>query len=649
MKTHWDADGLQASVMVRGYGDDAGWIDGAYVGRTETEGAAEARLGERGVLLASAFELERNASLDGTSATVATHPRYRGEFVRLEVPHARHAEVMVTLRNPGALPQVCCAVANGLTRTACAVEGGATCVIGFAVELDRRHIDLSFAPVADGAAAEALMVPPPEASLASGASLEIELVAVDVELVEHAPADRPTVFIAADSLAQTYPDAVRPQTGWGEWVSHFLYPDHVVAVEHDAGGAHESATRYTGFGPAVCNRALGGRSARSFAAERRLEGILADIRPGDILLIQFGANDATCVRPARYTPPEQFADVLDRYLTGAEDRGARPVLITPPPRYHFDADGRELIDFGAYADIERDVARARGVALVDLSREGAQLLERLGSELAAALYLKVSAGQYDGFPDGADDSTHLSPVGARAFAQIIVAGMARQLEGISCFATRPEGPVAPCRLQARAVDAAAAGGTASVRLTWQADARNDFYTVERTDGVEGTPWRAIARDPFFIDSSVAGLHGVSYAVTAWRDGHASDAVSVRVPHAFADSTAGQLQIPGFSLYEIDESIADRTGFSVRFSAFPGIDVYRVVAENSATGRSLVLGRIEGTAVDGLHSFAINNEPGWRVFVEGTDADGALVRSRAAELPVHDSHVSGARASWEAPF
>ncbi|MBM6756835.1 hypothetical protein H6A18_10005 [Collinsella tanakaei] len=645
MKMHWDAAGLRAGVMVRGYGEDAGWIDGAYVGRSETETAAEARAGAHGVLLASSFELEENATLDGTSATVAAHPRYRGEFVRLAVPRACHAEVMVTLRNPSALPRACCAVANGLTRAACAVEGGATCVMGFAVELDRRHIDLSFAPVDGAAVAEGLTVPLPVSSLASGASLEVELVAVDVELVERASAERPTVFIAADSLAQTYPDAVRPQTGWGEWVAHFLYPDHAVAIERDAGGTHESATRYTGRGPVVCNRALGGRSARSFAAERRLEGILADIRPGDILLIQFGANDATCVRPARYTPPERFAAVLDCYLTAAEDRGARPVLITPPPRYHFDAAGRELIDFSAYADVERDLARTRGVALVDLSREGAQLLERLGPELASALYLKVSAGQYDGFPDGADDSTHLSPVGARAFAQIIVSGMARQLEGISCFAARPEGPVAPCRLQARAVDAAAA----CVRLTWQADECNDFYTVERADGGEGPSWRALARDPFYIDDAVAGLQDISYTVTAWRDGRASDPVSVRVAHAFAVSSARQLQIPGFSLYEIDEGIADRTSFSVRFSALPGIDTYRVVAENPASGRSLVLGRIEGAAVDGLHSYAVNNEPGWRVFVEGANADGALVRSRAEELPVHDADAPGARASWEAPF
>jgi len=54
---------------------------------------------------------------------------------------------------------------------------------------------------------------------------------------------------------------------------------------------------------AVANHAVSGRSSKSFVDEGRLAAILAVIKPGDILAIQFGHNDQKLEDPLRYTEP----------------------------------------------------------------------------------------------------------------------------------------------------------------------------------------------------------------------------------------------------------------------------------------------------------------------------------------------------------
>lgn len=81
---------------------------------------------------------------------------------------------------------------------------------------------------------------------------------------------RISVFIAGDSTACDYEPAVAPRTGWGQVLNRFFDEEHVVIV----------------------NRAVSGRSSMSFINEGLLAKILADLKAGDYLLIQFGHNDA---------------------------------------------------------------------------------------------------------------------------------------------------------------------------------------------------------------------------------------------------------------------------------------------------------------------------------------------------------------------
>jgi len=80
----------------------------------------------------------------------------------------------------------------------------------------------------------------------------------------------------------------------------------------------------------VDNRAKNGRSTKSFIAEQRWQAVMDQLKEGDYILIQFGHNDEVPTK-ANYTPEDQFAANLVRFITESRSRKAIPVLITPWP------------------------------------------------------------------------------------------------------------------------------------------------------------------------------------------------------------------------------------------------------------------------------------------------------------------------------
>ena len=87
------------------------------------------------------------------------------------------------------------------------------------------------------------------------------------------------VFIAGDSTASAYGPERAPRSGWGEALPSFL-----------------DATNWE-----VRNHARSGRSSRSFIEQGFLDPIAAELRKGDVLLIQFGHNDARIDARAKRT------------------------------------------------------------------------------------------------------------------------------------------------------------------------------------------------------------------------------------------------------------------------------------------------------------------------------------------------------------
>lgn len=456
-----------------------------------------------------------------------------------------------------------------------------------------------------------------------------------------AAASAPTLFIASDSLSQTYDAAQRPQAGWGEYLVRYL-GEGACAISHDSRFDYPSATRYACRNLSVINASMAARSTKTFIAEGKLSQILQQIRPGDLLLVQFAANDATKARPDRYSTPVDFVKNIDRFVKGACGRGAVPLIVTPVPRYSFDAKGHHVPDFVPYAEAEREYCRQTGTGLIDLAGIGGDHIERMGPGRARALYMKLSAGLWPNYPDGVDDSTHLSELGARIFAKMIAQEVSRLSDMCAFHDVDPSGPLGGIHnLEARPDD-----GAGTVTLSWKPAAGADCYTVSCFDGKERS--EAIALGPRYIDVLAPECSGrIDYEVRAWRGDKKGEAAQVQTECRRMGAAAAPLRVAGFDLFEIDETVADRISFSVRFAALEDAECYRVIARSSRTGQCRVLGEIAPSDAGSLHGYAVSHEPGWNIHIEARTPAG-LCMSR--ERPLPSAPVpEGARPSWEAGF
>ena len=205
-----------------------------------------------------------------------------------------------------------------------------------------------------------------------------------------------TVWLAGDStMAPKQPDK-RPETGWGE----ALQPCFDSTVVH------------------IANRAVNGRSTRSFVAEGRWKAIVDSLKAGDYVFIQFGHNDEK-VGTANYSSPDDYRHNLVRFVGDVRSRGGHPVLFTPVVRRRF--DGEHLVDtHGAYPDAARAAANEAHVPLVDMTRASAALVEPMGPDSSRTLWLHLEPGANANYPAGVHDDTHFNPLGARRMAGLAI-------------------------------------------------------------------------------------------------------------------------------------------------------------------------------------------------------------------------------------
>jgi len=210
-----------------------------------------------------------------------------------------------------------------------------------------------------------------------------------------------TIFLAGDStMAAKLPDK-RPETGWGEMLaSHFK--DGAVRVE---------------------NRAMNGRSTKTFISEGRWQKIIDDLRKGDFVFVQFGHNDESKDKGERYTPPEDYKKNLIRFVEEVRAKGGSPVLLTPVMRRRFDKDGKFYDTHGEYPGIVRDVAKELKAPLIDMHRSSEVVIVKYGVEGSKKLFLQLKPGENANYPNGIEDNTHFSPLGAEEMAQLVVDGI----------------------------------------------------------------------------------------------------------------------------------------------------------------------------------------------------------------------------------
>ena len=173
---------------------------------------------------------------------------------------------------------------------------------------------------------------------------------------------------------------------------------------------------------AVYDHARNGRSTKSFREEGLWTPIKDALRPGDLLLMQFGHNDEKIEDPTRYASPEQFAANLLAYARAAQAKGALPVLITPLVRRHFEGDTLTPTH-GAYPDAVRALAARESLPLIDLTAASAQLVQRLGEPASRELYMVFAPDLYPNYHEGKADNTHLRYLGAVKFTGLVADGL----------------------------------------------------------------------------------------------------------------------------------------------------------------------------------------------------------------------------------
>jgi len=242
---------------------------------------------------------------------------------------------------------------------------------------------------------------PPQTSVAQSAPLDPKL---------------PTLFIVGDSTARNQTDL-----GWGDHFAHYF-----------------DTTRIN-----IANRARAGRSSRTFINEGSWDKVLAEMKPGDFVLIQMGHNDGGDIGGAKprgslkglgdetqqITLPNGHEELVHtygwyirHYIEDTRGKQATPILLSLTIRNIWapGPDGKPHIerDMGYDAEIKQ-IAKDQKIAYVDVATVEGDRLEAIGPEKTALL-----------FPI---DHTHTSAKGAELVAKAIVESLWRSGSPLTRF------------------------------------------------------------------------------------------------------------------------------------------------------------------------------------------------------------------------
>jgi lysophospholipase L1-like esterase len=220
----------------------------------------------------------------------------------------------------------------------------------------------------------------------------------------------PTLYLVGDSTVRNgKADGAGGQWGWGEPLVDYF----------DAGKIN------------VANRAIGGRSSRTYITEGRWDELVAMLKPGDFVVFQFGHNDPGPLDDtsrARGTLPgvgEESKEIdnpitkkhevvhtygwyMKKYVADTLAKGAIPIVCSPIPRKIW-AEGKVVRNADNYGGWARQVADSEHAAFVDLNEIIARRYDALGEAQVEPLF--------------ADPHTHTSRAGAELNAGCLVAGL----------------------------------------------------------------------------------------------------------------------------------------------------------------------------------------------------------------------------------
>jgi unsaturated rhamnogalacturonyl hydrolase len=223
------------------------------------------------------------------------------------------------------------------------------------------------------------------------------------------PKLRNPILVGDSTMRNGKGDGAHNQMGWGDELAPFFDTSKINVV----------------------NRAIGGRSSRTYISEGHWAETLKLVKPGDVILIQFGHNDSGPLDDAdrargsiNGTGPESkevnnpvrhvhetvytFGHYLDQYIKDAHAHGATPILCSLVPRKIW-KDGHIERQTSTYRGWTREIAERDHVGYIDLNEITAEKYDALGEVAVEALF--------------GDPHTHTTATGAVMNAESVVQGL----------------------------------------------------------------------------------------------------------------------------------------------------------------------------------------------------------------------------------
>jgi lysophospholipase L1-like esterase len=222
------------------------------------------------------------------------------------------------------------------------------------------------------------------------------------------------IFIGDSTVKNGSGDGSNRQWGWGDQIACYFDTSSVTVI----------------------NRAIGGRSSRTFIDEGRWDNLLPSIQAGDYILIQFGHNDGSPINDTlrargtikgigeeteeidnlitkKHETVHTYGWYLRKYISDIRAKGATPIILSPVPRDNFDngKTRRNATNYGGWA---KQVAEAGNVPFIDLNAlvadEYDRIIARFGEAVIDSIYFY-------------GDHTHTSLTGAKLNARKVIEGI----------------------------------------------------------------------------------------------------------------------------------------------------------------------------------------------------------------------------------
>jgi lysophospholipase L1-like esterase len=250
-------------------------------------------------------------------------------------------------------------------------------------------------PVANIAAGEVKLKAPRETETEAWnwdrrLTLEFNGVHPSVRTVEIAPANVPTLFLLGDSTVCDQP--AEPYNSWGQMLPRFFKP-----------------------GIAVANHGESGETYRDSIGRRRLDKILSLMKPGDMLVMQFGHNDQKQIKAGKGGPFTTYKAEIKTHVDAVRARGGLPVIVSPMERRGFDDNGKVIPSLIEYAEAARQAAQELNVPFIDLNTMSKDFYSALGPEGSKLAFAEPTPGHLD--------NTHHDSYGSYELAKMVVLGL----------------------------------------------------------------------------------------------------------------------------------------------------------------------------------------------------------------------------------